>query len=350
MKNLFHSNENIVSLLIAISILIGVIILAQLFKKILISISERSKYKNNIITNAILTSFGKSATIIFVSIAFAIGKNTFSFPDELINLMQTSTKVLFTLAIGIWIYYLVEVPSAWIKSMSDKNDNSTGEMLIPLVKNILRVLIIALVFASLYQTISQKSITPFLASLGILGAAVALAAQDTFKNFFGSFVVISDRPFEVGERIVVNGFDGVVKSTGVRSTRLKTLDDHLVTIPNGVLANATIQNISKRASIKRSFTISITYDTKPEKIEEAIEIVKNILNDHEGMNPEFSPRVYFNNFGTSSLDIMVLYWYFPADYWAYMDFSEKVNFEILKQFNAAEIEFAFPTQNVNINQ
>lgn len=133
---------------------------------------------------------------------------------------------------------------------------------------------------------------------------------------------------------------------GFRSTRIRTLEGHQVTIPNSEMVNKTLQNIGKRPYIRRLANITITYGTSPEKVQRALDIIKEILSNHEGMNPEFPPRVFFSGFNDSSLNLMMLYWYHPPDYWKYMAFSEQVNFLILERFNAEGIEFAFPSQTV----
>ena len=150
----------------------------------------------------------------------------------------------------------------------------------------------------------------------------------------------------MGDRIVVDGQDGSVEEVGFRSTKIRTLDGHLVTVPNGELANKMIRNIGKRPYIKRIANLTVTYDTPPQKIERAIEIVKEILHEHEGMHPDFPPRVYFDEFNAASLNIIVFYWYHPPDYWAYMDFSERFNKEVFRRFGEEGIEFAFPTQTL----
>jgi len=172
----------------------------------------------------------------------------------------------------------------------------------------------------------------------------------TIKNFFGSIVLFIDKPFEMGDRIVVDGHDGPVEEVGIRSTKIRTLDGHLVTLPNGKLADMTIQNIGKRPFIRRLFSLTVTYDTPPEKIEKGIARVKEILTDHEGMQADFPPRVYFNDFNSDSLNIMVIYWYHPPNYWDFMLYNEKVNLQIMRAFAAEEIEFAFPTQTTYLAQ
>jgi len=161
-------------------------------------------------------------------------------------------------------------------------------------------------------------------------------------------VLAGDKPFDIGDRVIIDGHDGIIEEIGLRSTRLRSHDGHLVTIPNGILSNLTITNITERPYLKRLLDITVTYDTSPAKLKEAKKILELILKDHEGMNPDYPPRVFFSDYNPDSLNIRVIYWYFPADYWKYIDFSEKVNFEILSQYNEAGIEFAFPTQTVHI--
>jgi MscS family membrane protein len=156
-------------------------------------------------------------------------------------------------------------------------------------------------------------------------------------------MIMLDKPFEVGQRIIVEGTDGMVENIGFRSTRVRTLTGHLVTVPNEKMAASKIENIGRRPSIRRLTNITITYDTPPDKIERAVDIIRGILENHEGMHPEFPPRVYFNEFNDSSLNIMMIYWYFPPNYWDFVAFSQRTNLQIMRAFEAEGIEFAFPT-------
>jgi len=116
-----------------------------------------------------------------------------------------------------------------------------------------------------------------------------------------------------------------------------------VTIPNEKVASESVENIGRRPSIRRLANITITYDTAPDKVEKALEIIRDILEHHEGMLSDFPPRVFFNEFNDASLNIIMLYWYHPPDWAAYMAFSERVNLQIMRAFEAEGIEFAFPT-------
>jgi MscS family membrane protein len=193
-------------------------------------------------------------------------------------------------------------------------------------------------------------VSTLLAGLGVGGLAVALAAQDTLKNLLGSIMILLDKPYKVGQRIVAKGHDGVVEEIGLRSTRIRLLTGHQTTIPNDEMAKIDIENIGQRPHIRRLTNIGITYDTPPEKIERAVDIILKILDNHEGMDLDFPPRAYFNEYHPYSLNILVLYWYHPADYWGYMEFSQRVNLQIAREFHNEGIKFAFPTSTTYLSQ
>ncbi|MFC1496938.1 mechanosensitive ion channel family protein [Verrucomicrobiota bacterium] len=277
----------------------------------------------------------------WVGIAFLPGIG-----EKLGNALNASSRILFSIAVGYVLYSLTDVADHYLDKFVSGTRSKVDDVLAPLVGKSIRITIFVIVTLNVVHVVSGQSITTILAGLGVGGLAIALAGQDTIKNFFGSIVILGDRPFEIGDRIVVDGYDGPVESVGFRSTRLNTLDGHQVTVPNSEMVNKTIRNISKRPYIRRVANITITYDTSPKKIERAIEIIKEILSNHEGMRPDFPPRVYFNEFNDWSLNIIMIYWYHPPDYWKYMEFTQHTNMEILKRFNEENIEFAFPTQTI----
>jgi MscS family membrane protein len=153
-------------------------------------------------------------------------------------------------------------------------------------------------------------------------------------------VIFADRPFELGDEITADGQTGVVESVGFRSTRFRTNEGHLVTIPNGQLANLTIVNISRRRNLVRKFTLQLAPGQPAEKVQQALAAVNEILANHEGLDPAQPPRVHFTELTAANLTLSVQYWYHPADRWKFLAFSERVNLEILRRFRAAGIALA----------
>jgi MscS family membrane protein len=235
-----------------------------------------------------------------------------------------------------------------VDQLRKKDQESTIVLLRP-VKNVSKVVIVIFAVILWLDNIGFD-VGAILAGLGVGGLAVALAAQDTLKNFLGSIMILLDRPYHVGQRIVVKGHDGVVEEIGLRSTKMRLLTGHQTTVPNEEMAKEDIENIGRRPHIRRLTNIGITYDTPPEKIEKALQIIRDILDNHEGMDPEFPPRVNFNEFDPASLNILVLYWYHPPDYWGFLAFNERVNLQIMQEFEKEGIKFAFPTTTTYLTQ
>ena len=225
--------------------------------------------------------------------------------------------------------------------MQERGQTSAPTLLRPLF-NMFRVFIILIGIAIWLDAMGVKVATLF-AGIGIGGAAIAFAAQDSIKNFFGSVTVLVDKPFVIGQRIVVSGNDGVVEEIGLRSTQIRLLTGHRVSVPNKFMSELMIENISERPHIRRLTNIRLALDTPPEKAEKAVNIIKDILKNHEGYKPDFPPRVYFNEFNEDSLNILVLYWYHPADYWSYNALNQRVNVAIMEEFEKEGIQLAPPT-------
>ena len=204
----------------------------------------------------------------------------------------------------------------------------------------------------LFEGLSELGISliPLLTGLGVGGLALALAARPTIENLIGGFMILADRPYRVGQRIKVRGHDGRVQQIGIRSTKIQLLSGPQLTIPNEEMARAEIENISRRQNIKRSENIAIRYNTPPEKVEKAVDIIRDILDDHEGMDPKRPPRVYFTKFNPDSLNISIRYWYHPAERWKSRAFGQKVNLRIMEEFRKEGIKFAVPTTTTYLAQ
>jgi MscS family membrane protein len=259
---------------------------------------------------------------------------------------QRSTDIAGTVAVVWFLYNMVQLLDERLKRWALSTPSDIDEILVPLVGKSLRVFIVIVGGMVVIKNMTGIEIGPLLASLGIGGLAVALAAKDSIANFFGTLTILFDKPFQVGDRIVIDNYDGTVEEVGFRSSRIRTLTGHLVTIPNEKLVNSTVENIGKRPHIRWLTNIGITYDTPPEKVRQAVRLLEDLLADHEGQHPDFPPRVFFNGFNDWSLNIMVLLWYHPADYWDFQVYIQRTCLEILRQFQEAGIDFAFPSQTV----
>jgi MscS family membrane protein len=268
------------------------------------------------------------------------------------DLWDRVSRAVAALAVAYLIYRLVDIVEYYLKRLTGRTATALDDMLVPVIRKSLRIFITIIAVLYVADNILQQDIGAILAAAGIGGLAFALAAKDTIANFFGSVTIFADRPFQVGERIKLGGYDGPVEQVGFRSTRIRTLDGHQVTVPNSMIVNDMVENIGRRPFIKRVSNISITYDTPPDKVEKAVQIIKDILAETEEVNrdPELVPRVYFNEFKDFYLNILMIYWVKPPDYWLSQEVHQKVNLAMMRGFADEGIEFAFPTQTLYVKK
>ena len=214
------------------------------------------------------------------------------------------------------------------------------------VKRFLKVLLFILVVLLLLQN-AGFNVTSLVASLGIGGLALALGAKETLSNLFGGITVIFDEPFSIGDWIACEKIEGTVENIGFRSTQIKTFYDSLVTVPNSVIANSVIDNLGKRKSRRSRFTLDITYDTPPEKIETFLDGIRKILHSNKFVRKDYY-QVYFSSYASSSLQIFVNFFLTVEDWDSELQEKQNIFLEILKLSNTLGVSFAFPTQTLDI--
>jgi len=186
-----------------------------------------------------------------------------------------------------------------------------------------------------------------LAGLGVGGLAVALAARDSIANLLGSLLIMFEKPFRIGHYIRVGGSEGTVEDVGFRSTRIRTQDNSLISIPNNAVVNATVENLSLRAMRRQRFFLQVTYDTTRVKLEELVAGVRRLILDHPLTN-KTNFQVRFNNFSESSLDILVMFYFDIQDYTIELAEREGILLQTMDLVQEIGVEFAFPTRTLQI--
>jgi MscS family membrane protein len=187
-----------------------------------------------------------------------------------------------------------------------------------------------------------------LAGLGVGGLAVALAARDSLANLLGSILIMIEKPFRVGHFVRVAGAEGTIENVGFRSTRIRTLDNSLISIPNNSVVNTTVENLSLRLMRRQRFLVQVTYDTPREKLEEFVAGITQLIANHPITN-KANINVRFNDLGESSLNILVYFYLETANYSAELKAREEILFRIMDLANRVDVEFAFPTRTLVID-
>jgi len=188
-----------------------------------------------------------------------------------------------------------------------------------------------------------------LASLGLIGMAFALAAKDTAANLFGSLVIFTDRPFKIGDWIKTPIVEGTIEEIGIRSTRVRTFAQALVTVPNAVLANSAILNWSRMGKRRIKMRIGLTYSTTRQKLQTILNDIRQMLKNHKDVH-QGTIMIYFDKFEDSSLSIFCYFFTTTTVWEEYLKAREDINLKIMKIIEDNEAEFAFPSQSIYIEK
>jgi len=279
-------------------------------------------------------------------VGFFLAISVLSLSDEVslfvLRLFQASTMtVLF------WgLLKAVDVFAEVMVDVAKERDMGVYHF-IPLIKKTARVFLIVVAVILVVQNLGY-SVGSLLAGMGIGGLALALAAQESLANFFGSVSIVADRPFKVGDWIQVGSrVDGDVEEIGLRSTKVRTWAKSQLTIPNKVLANEIIENWSRMPKRRVKQYVGVTYSTSPENMEGLVEDIRRLLREDEGVNQDFI-LVNFTDFGDSALQVLVYYFTSTTAWLAHMDIRQRINLKIMKAVAARGSSIAFPTRTVHI--
>lgn len=349
MDNGFWSQEyyynTITSWAIAFGIILGAIIVAKILYwfsgKIIKKITQKTKTRLDDILVDMLEEPVILALILLA--AWYAVKLNLSFPEEIFTVVNNG----FHFAIAIMLTWLAaRTVNALIEEyavpLTEKSESDFDDQLLPILQKGLRIIIWALGIIIALNN-AGYNVTTLIAGLGIGGLAFALAAQDTVRNVFGGAMIFLDKPFKLNDRIKINGFDGFVHEIGIRSTRLRTLEGRIVTMPNAVFSDQAVENVSLEPTRKVSLDLGLTYDTQPEQIEDGIKILKEISKAHQDKIEE-NVLVAFNAYGDFALGLKYIYYISKES--DILDTQTAINLDILKRFNEKGLEFAFPTQTI----
>ncbi len=341
-------NISFQSWLTAIGIIIAAWIVKRIFgviyDKVLHSISARTRTDFD---DLIITSLQKPAEMLVFIGGLYIAFESLQLPVKPINLQALSLvliKVLVTIAITRAFFNLVSLVDYFLCKKAECTTSSLDDNLVGMIRKCLRGLIIFIAILMVVQNLGY-SITGLLASLGIGGIAVAMAARDSIANIFGSLMIIFDRPFKAGDWIVAGHLEGTVEEVGFRSTKIRTFAKTLITVPNNVIANMAIDNFSRMPKRRIKLNIGVTYDTSSVQMQQAVDKIRELLKNHPAIDQEFY-LVNFTDFGASSLDIMV-YCFTTTTVWGeYLDARQDLSLKIMDILESMGLEIAFPSQTL----
>lgn len=307
-------------------------------------------------------------------VKFIMRKNPTNFSDSLTNSLKTPVRFLFV-TVGIWLAVAVlQLPIAYrdfvrnvIRSMvvfsvfwgayrttdsmtvlllqiTQNSEKKIDNVLVPFLRKGLKVLVVVIGGTIIAQEWDYQ-VASLIAGFGLGGLALALAAKDAAANLFGSFMIMADKSFSIGDWIQIGDVEGTVEEIGLRSTKVRSASQALIAIPNATVSNSTILNFSRRDRRTIKFTLGVSYDTTKQQMEKVTKRLKEMLANHPRVHPDFI-IVSFQNFGESTLEILVYFFVNTPSYVEQLEINQDINLRIMDILNELGISIAFPARNI----
>lgn len=304
------------------------------------SLQQRLRQSSDPLTKRSLRPFG----LLVASLLWWAGVALLALPEPFSATLAVAAKFVFTLAASWASYQLVDVFGKLLDRLASGTDSKFDDLLVQLVRTTLKVLIAVIAFVFIATNL-DVDLSAILAGLGLGGLAFALAAQDTVRNLFGLVTVLLDRPFQLGDWVVIGDVEGSVERISFRSTRIRTFYNSLITVPNATLITANVNNMGARQYRRFKTTLQITYDTPPAKIETFCEGIREIVASHPYTRKDYY-HVYLNGFGAHSLNILLYIFHEVPDWSTELRERQRFMIDVLHLAQKLSVEFAFPTQTL----
>ncbi|RKR81196.1 MscS family membrane protein [Mucilaginibacter gracilis] len=264
-----------------------------------------------------------------------------------ITLIQVVDK-LFLLLIIISLFWIalriIDFIAYVFAHRASLTEHKESDQIVPFVKELVKITTGTIAFFVVLGYVFEINVLTLITGLGIGGIAIALAAKESLENLLGSFTIFVDKPFVLGDFVKVNGVEGTIEKVGFRSTRIRTAEKSVVTMPNKKMIDTALENMSVRNYRRVKFDVGLTYNTPIADIKNIADKITSYINAHSKTSDD--GIVTFENFGSSSLDLQVLYYIEMMDYNWYLKIKEEINFKIIEIVQQSAGDFAFPTQTV----
>ncbi len=317
---------------------------AWLFGHVFISLIRRTRFNYGMDVH--LKQTAKPFSMLIVNRLIATFYPILLLPANVNVVFKYAVLTFEPIFITILTYKMVDLASDVMARLAQKTDTTVDDNLVPLARKILKIIVVILGFIYVLGNL-DINVTPLVAGMSIGGLAFALAAQETIKNLFGSITIFTDRPFEVGDWIVFSGIEGTVEEVGIRSTRIRTFNDSLISIPNGKLADSTIDNMGKRNYRRYKANLQIRHDTPAALAIAFSDGIREIIMASDNFSHD-KCYVALNDFGAASLVIMLNVFFNVDTYELELKARTELITDILTLAEELGVRFAVPVQNVAV--
>ena len=342
LDRVFYGNQ-LSQWLIAAGIALAVAVGLRLFKAIVLSrvqkITARTKTR---IDDIVVRTLDHTRWFFYIGLGLYLGALSLRLPEGVTDVIQVAATIILFVQIGVWLQNAVRLS---VEGYSEKHgDSPSTATMAAAIAFLARIAIWSIVFLVVLSNLGIE-IDALIAGLGVTGIAVAFALQNVLGDLFASLSIYFDRPFDIGDFIIVDDFMGNVDKIGMRSTRIRSLGGEQIVFANSDLAKVRIRNYRRMQERRIVFAVGIEYNLPYEKVELAPQLIREAI--EETPNTRFD-RAHFKSFGAFSLDYEIVYWVLAPDFPTYMNAQQAINLAIYKKFEDAGIPFAFPTRTIHV--
>ncbi len=343
---------------------LGAIIVGLLFKKLISRYLSRLLYKlvgkkdsivgadkfNELLSKPI--GLFIMLSIIYLGASHIEYPSSWSLADEdefgLKMVINKGYSLIYVVSVFWILLKVIDFIGLILFAKAEKTENKMDDQLIPFIIEIAKILTYVFALFIIMGNVFDVNITALATGLGIGGIALAMASKESLENLLGSFTIFFDRPFTVGDTVTVGSVTGRVEKVGFRSTRIRTFDKSIVTVPNKKMIDAELDNLGMRPVRRVKFNLGLTYNTTIEQIKAIVTDIQDMINEHEKTDQE--GKVRFQEFGGSSLDILVIYYVNSPKWDDLIDVREDINYKIMEIVKKHNSDFAFPSTTVYLQQ
>jgi MscS family membrane protein len=328
--------------LVLISWLIGML-LGRLTRFLLGWLARRSPASWN---DVMIARLGSPLTLVWTLVLVSVGLPWLELSSKVRWFAERTVHAGFLFALFWFVWRIVDMAAAAIGNARWAKEHAGSRALLPLCRRVAKVAVVVSGVAALLSEMGY-SVTSLVAGLGIGGLAVALAARSTLENLFGAFSIGADQPFREGDFVKIEDFVGTVEAIGLRSTRIRTLDRTIITLPNGKLADMRVESFAHRDRIRLVCELGLVYGTTAAQMRQILAGLERVLREHPKIFPD-AVTVWFKELAASSLNIEIMAWFQTVDFGEFQAIRQEILLQFMAVVEGCGSSFAFPTQTVHV--
>ena len=328
------------------AIALGIILVTAVGLRVLLRVltsrlGKLAAKTTNKVDDVVLESVGHTFKATYIVIGLAVAAATLELPPHVLRLVHLGAMTLIGLQVGVWIS---RATSAWLQLYrsrqmeSDRGAATAVGTMTFLAQSVIWIMVLLITLGNL-----GINVTALITGLGIAGIAVALALQSVFSDLFASLAIVLDKPFVIGDFIIVGDFLGVVENVGLKTTRVRSLSGEQIAFANSDMLSSRIRNYGRMYERRVVFQLGVTYQTGLKELKSIPAVIKAAIESQDKVRFD---RSHFAKYGDFALIFESVYYVLGPDYNLYMDIQQAINLQVHEQFAAAGIEFAYPTQTI----